>query len=568
MGYAPEMYALISDHEVKDTDDDQLYYTKLYLDQDVRKRLDIRLDHRAHIFQNLNGAKDEVSLAVKPNETYLYNSIYDTRAVVYHGNGPSKIYLNSLTNYVPRAWNEEEGCITCKEWQWKLSVEEEKLPSLLLAVFIEVPTPFLQDVLENIYQLDYPKDRIHLWVHNSVSLHEVLVSAWFNLISSDYDASTFISSKDNVQEPASKTAALQLCVTQQREYYFSVDSLAMLNKDTLKHLMQIRRNVVAPLIARPGKLFSNFWGAIASNGFYARAEDYQLIIENKRRGVWNVPYISSAILMSGQWLQELGNGLPSYASVDLDPDMAFALWMRVNAHFMYVSNLHDYGHLLNADNYETTHLHNDMFSMFDNRVDWERRYLHENWSKVLEDDYVIEQPCPDVYWYPLISETFTKELVEEMEHYGKWSSGSNDDERLEGGYENVPTRDVHMKQVGFEPQWLEVIKKYVAPIQLKVFPGYYTRAESYMNFVVKYWPEGQHSLRPHHDSSTFTINVALSRPGVDFEGGGCHFLRYNCSVTTPRLGWTFMHPGRLTHYHEGLRVTKGTRYIMVSFIDP
>lgn len=38
MGYAPEMYALISDHEVKDTDDDQLYYTKLYLDQDVRVR--------------------------------------------------------------------------------------------------------------------------------------------------------------------------------------------------------------------------------------------------------------------------------------------------------------------------------------------------------------------------------------------------------------------------------------------------------------------------------------------------------------------------------------------------
>ena len=38
-----------------------------------------------------------------------------------------------------------------------------------------------------------------------------------------------------------------------------------------------------------------------------------------------------------------------------------------------------------------------------------------------------------------------------------------------------------------------------------------------MMFVVKYWPEGQHSLRPHHDSSTFTINVALSKPGVDFE---------------------------------------------------
>lgn len=67
------------------------------------------------------------------------------------------------------------------------------------------------------------------------------------------------------------------------------------------------------------------------------------------------------------------------------------------------------------------------------------------------------QPCPDVYWYPLISETFAKELVEEMEHYGKWSSGSNDDKRLEGGYENVPTRDIHMKQVSTSRKfWIRV----------------------------------------------------------------------------------------------------------------
>ena len=38
-----------------------------------------------------------------------------------------------------------------------------------------------------------------------------------------------------------------------------------------------------------------------------------------------------------------------------------------------------------------------------------------------------------------------------------------------------------------------------------------------MNFVVKYHPQGQANLRPHHDSSTFTINVALSRPGIDYE---------------------------------------------------
>ena len=38
-----------------------------------------------------------------------------------------------------------------------------------------------------------------------------------------------------------------------------------------------------------------------------------------------------------------------------------------------------------------------------------------------------------------------------------------------------------------------------------------------MNFVVKYTPNGQNFLRPHHDSSTFTINVALARGGIDYE---------------------------------------------------
>ena len=48
------------------------------------------------------------------------------------------------------------------------------------------------------------------------------------------------------------------------------------------------------------------------------------------RGVWNVPYIASAVLMSGDWLRGLGDNLPSYSSLDIDPDMAFPQWMRTN----------------------------------------------------------------------------------------------------------------------------------------------------------------------------------------------------------------------------------------------
>ncbi len=37
-------------------------------------------------------------------------------------------------------------------------------------------------------------------------------------------------------------------------------------------------------------------------------------------------------------------------------------------HFIYVSNLEEYGHLLNGDNYNTDHVNNDMYMLFDNRL--------------------------------------------------------------------------------------------------------------------------------------------------------------------------------------------------------
>ena len=47
-------------------------------------------------------------------------------------------------------------------------------------------------------------------------------------------------------------------------------------------------------------------------------------------GVWNVPYISSAILFKGEWLKKLSDGLPRYHSDVYDPDMALCEWMRNN----------------------------------------------------------------------------------------------------------------------------------------------------------------------------------------------------------------------------------------------
>lgn len=49
-----------------------------------------------------------------------------------------------------------------------------------------------------------------------------------------------------------------------------------------------------------------------------------------------------------------------------------------------------------------------------------------------------------------MTERYCKELIERAESFGRWSGGGHEpsvDPRLGGGYENVPTVDIHMNQV-------------------------------------------------------------------------------------------------------------------------
>lgn len=41
-------------NSIKNNEDDQLYFTKIFLDQN--DKLEIKLDHKSEVFQNLNGA--------------------------------------------------------------------------------------------------------------------------------------------------------------------------------------------------------------------------------------------------------------------------------------------------------------------------------------------------------------------------------------------------------------------------------------------------------------------------------------------------------------------------------
>ncbi|EJD75866.1 procollagen-lysine,2-oxoglutarate 5-dioxygenase [Loa loa] len=569
MGFAPEIWSLISYRDVEDNDDDQLYYTRLYLDKQIRLSLKMTLDSMTVLFQNLNGASNDVKLEMSGERSgmyFIYNFIYNTHPLVIHGNGPSKLYLNHLGNYI-----DPLRIATSKTQSITMDFEKIELPKLFLSIIISKPIPFIREFFGNIKKLAYTDEKIDLFVYCNQKFLTKEVSDFVEDVKKRYRSLLYDDSTE-MEEREARSFSLKQSLALGDDYLIMVDGDVHLNNSEallfMVHTMKEKEpEILAPLIRQPHKLFTNFWGAISSNGYYARSENYLDIIDHKEVGIWNVPFIGSILIIAKEKLTSLSRAY--HYDEKLDPDMSFCSFARDKGHFLYLDNSHHYGFLVVSENVESSKVHPEMYEIFNNKELWEKRYIHPNYFTALNGSTPIPEICQDVYDFPLMSERFCAELIEECEYYGKWSDGKHKDERLVGGYENVPTRDIHMKQIDFERHWLYMLDEYVRPIQEKLFIGYYKQpVESVMMFVVRYKPEEQASLRPHHDASTYSIDIALNKRGVDYEGGGVRFLRYNCTFDADVVGHSMIFPGRLTHLHEGLETTRGTRYIAVSFINP
>lgn len=408
IGFAPTIHQIVRQWNYKDDDDDQLFYTQLYLDPGLREKLKLSLDHKSRIFQNLNGALDEVILKFDQNRVRIRNVAYDTLPVVVHGNGPTKLQLNYLGNYVPNGWTPQGGCGFCNQTLRTLPGGQPP-PRVLLAVFVEQPTPFLPRFLQRLLLLDYPPDRISLFLHNSEVYHEPHIADAWPQLQDHFSAVKLVGPEEALSAGEARDMAMDSCrQNPECEFYFSLDADAVLtNPETLRVLIEQNRKVIAPMLSRHGKLWSNFWGALSPNEYYARSEDYVELVQRKRVGVWNVPYISQAYVIRGETLRTELPQKEVFSSSDTDPDMAFCKSVRDKGIFLHLSNQHEFGRLLATSRYDTDHLHPDLWQIFDNPVDWREQYIHENYSRALDGEGLVEQvSCPRTLArvkYPLLA---------------------------------------------------------------------------------------------------------------------------------------------------------------------
>ena len=61
--------------------------------------------------------------------------------------------------------------------------QSEPLPLVMVGVFIEAGSPFLAEMLQKVAELDYPKERVHFFLHNQVSFYHYFF--FYNLLLDD-----------------------------------------------------------------------------------------------------------------------------------------------------------------------------------------------------------------------------------------------------------------------------------------------------------------------------------------------------------------------------------------------
>lgn len=69
---------------------------------------------------------------------------------------------------VQQSSTEKQLCV--KHFHLCLLKCKQEYPSVLVGVFIEKPTPFLPEFFQRLLSLDYPKNKIKVFIHNNVSV--------------------------------------------------------------------------------------------------------------------------------------------------------------------------------------------------------------------------------------------------------------------------------------------------------------------------------------------------------------------------------------------------------------
>lgn len=549
--------------ELRDSDDDQLYYTKVFLSNLKSNQLRMALDNNCTLFQ-CNVYNSDLKLL--ESQSLLLNKETDETPVFIHGNGSveNKVKLNSYGNYLCSRWNPMYG------FNENYEATENQVNTIYLCIIDKHSHIGVLDTL------NIPTEKLFVYYHSAfgtVFEEYVVMTQHSDCVRDNFDDCADLCLKLKRFAETHNDTHVVLTSGNHHFYDFNATFTALAAKGNSRY------PILAPMITKKNSLFSNFWGDVdfENKGYYKRSFDYLDIVGRHKTGVWNIPYVYPGYFISSRRLSCLSEMNVDEITPDEDWDMFLSRSFRSRGYFMFVDNTQEWGgEILDGyDNVAKSIVDICNFQYNHTRDVWLANYIHPDFLNVYSKDMVIpgvdkeiSEPVGDVFAIYFFTERFCKFLIYVAEKEDKWSDGvfskNAYDERI-GNVELYPTVDTHLKDIGLHELWEDFVKTYIAKGASLLYSGITTKGIN-IAFIVKYDAEKQTYLKPHHDSSLYTTDIALN-DYTEYEGGGVYYLRQKKLVNNMPTGLGVYHPGRLTHHHSGVQITKGKRYILVTFIN-
>jgi len=149
-------------------------------------------------------------------------------------------------------------------------------------------------------------------------------------------------------------------------------------------------------------------------------------------------------------------------------------------------------------------------------------------------------------------------IINECEKYAEKNGGWT-----KKRHSNYPTTDLPVENVTTIASFVfESLKIITEKIRLSYGLNDDIKLDYSDLFIVKYKHDDQNFLEIHKDGSFLSFNILLSNCS-DFEGGGTYFD--DGLIMKGEQGDLIIHSSKINH--SGLPITKGTRYLLVGFVN-
>lgn len=232
-------------------------------------------------------------------------------------------------------------------------------PTVLIAILAKDAEVYLPLYLKCITQLDYPKDRIYIYIrtnNNRDKTVEILTDwvdtaknmyRWVQMDCEDIPTDLSAYKQHDWNKIRFKVLgeirqrSIEVAIERDVDFYFVVDIDNFIQANTLKNLVRLNFDVVAPFLPRKNMMYANYHHCVNDGGYYTDCEMYSPIRNQSISGLIECSVVHCAYLIHRRVL----SAIQYVDETERHEYIIFSDTCRRNGITQYLDNREIYGYL-------------------------------------------------------------------------------------------------------------------------------------------------------------------------------------------------------------------------------